>query len=233
MNRNRIGGPLRITGLACVHKWKKMSVGELKYDPIRRKEDNMNHQSLIAVLLGLVLLAGLVTGAHAQTHGAAAPSTTGTQAGGSAANRSLGHVPGYIYVIFGILAGIAVLAGIGSLSGGETAGCNAASGFLGLLWVVFYFTAGGFLYGTRDSLILTFVYSGALGLLALLGVIPIIGPILYHWLAFSHVAPGILGAFPELAPSWMTVVPLWLGLVGSIGYTLIVLGVAAKSVSST
>lgn len=99
----------------------------------------------------------------------------------------------------------------------ETYGClNVGFGFLTLCFV---FIASWLVYGSLGAAFWIVLLWMAIGLVALAGFIPLIGPYLYWQLATVYVLPTILGA-ADISTSWLTTGGLWFGLFTSVMWTL-------------
>lgn len=92
---------------------------------------------------------------------------------------------------------------------------------------------GAFLtYDAKSALLVLFVLSTLNFLASLLGCIPVIGIFLFWLVSKKLIFAKFFIWFPEVEPSWLTVVIFWSGLVMSIIFTVIVIAAIANKKSS-
>lgn len=91
---------------------------------------------------------------------------------------------------------------------------------LGLIahrWLCFTLLAAALeTYGFRNGLIVALGFWTLLFVVALLGVIPVLGSIAYWWIARSWIVPHFFAWFSSIHPSWVTEGYVWLGVLTSL-----------------
>ena len=112
-------------------------------------------------------------------------------------------VPWWLYtlaIIFALLSIGVFIVGIADRDEeAKTGGCGC---FI-IVWIVFYFVSGFYIYGLKGAMIVTFIFNLALILTAQLGWIPVLGPFLYLWAAKKIVLPKLFAWFPYIEPNWL------------------------------
>ncbi|MFN8472534.1 MAG: hypothetical protein U0822_10115 [Anaerolineae bacterium] len=105
----------------------------------------------------------------------------------------------------------------------ESQGCLNVG--CGMVLAVLAFAVGCLVYGTLTGGLWTMLLWVATGFTSVVGLIPLAGPFLYWKLASESVMPSIIAA-GGLYESWLTSVIFWVGLAGSVVWTItaIVLG---------
>ena len=85
------------------------------------------------------------------------------------------------------------------------------------------FTAlGYFVYGSWQGALGVFIFSFVIGLLKYVGIIPILGPILYWFIAKEMVIPKIF-ELTGIYGTWLTGVIFWIGFGVSMILTIVIL----------
>ncbi|MEW6606666.1 MAG: hypothetical protein AB1414_04305 [bacterium] len=108
----------------------------------------------------------------------------------------------------------------------DSKGCQA---IVGLTISLFLLIATCAIYGFKNGLLVFFVLGILTKLVSLAGFVPIIGPFIYWGISKNWLFPQFFIWFDSIHPTWVTTTILVLGLIASIGYTLIGCGLGRRN----
>ncbi len=116
------------------------------------------------------------------------------------------------------------------MNSSQNYGC--ASTGCGLVVLVVAVVAGWLVYGSLGAGFWMGLLWIALGLTALVGLVPVAGPFLYWRLATGSVMPALMASF-GLTSTWLTSAALWLCLFASIFWTIVAVVVLVTIVAKS
>lgn len=74
-------------------------------------------------------------------------------------------------------------------------------------------------YEANAAMVVLLVLWTLTSLLALIGFVPVLGQIVYWYIADQALFPAFFAVFPGIEPTWLTDCIFWLGFIYTLGFT--------------